>query len=167
MRVRVRRLRADEAGALREVRLRALRDAPEAFWATWEREAALGADEWARRAEEAGAGERAVVAVAQAGDGPLVALAGGRLDDEDPGRADLWGTWVDPAWRGGGRGLGAAVVEEVVAWARSRGAGRLVLWVSDEVPAAAALYTRLGFVPTGRIGPEGGERRYAQAVLEL
>ncbi len=163
----MRRLRADEAGALRDLRLRALRDAPEAFWSTWEREAGFGPDEWARRAEEAGAGERAVVAVAEDGDGRLVGLAGGRLDDEDPARADLWGTWVDPAWRGGGRAVGAAVVEEVVAWARSRGARLLVLWVSDEVPAAAALYARLGFVPTGRVGPEGGERRYAQAVLEL
>ncbi len=163
----MRRLRADEAGALRDVRLRALRDAPEAFWSTWEHEAGLGAGEWARRAEEAAAAERAVVAVAEDGDGRLVALAGGRLDDEDPARADLWGTWVDPAWRGGGRGLGAAVVGEVVAWARSRGARRLVLWVSDEVPAAAALYARLGFVPTGRVGPERGERRYAQSVLEL
>ena len=164
---RVRRLRGDEADGLRDVRLRALRDAPEAFWSTWEREAAFGDEEWARRATEAGAGEQEVVAVAEASGGRLVAIAGGRVDDEDPQRADLWGTWVDPAVRGGGRGLGAAVVGEVVAWARARGLARVVLWVSEEVPAAAALYARLGFVATGRRGPEGAERQYAQAVLEL
>ena len=162
-----RRLRGDEADALRDVRLRALRDAPEAFWSTWEREAAFPRAEWERRAAEAEAGEQAVIAVAEGPGGRLVALAGGRVDDEDRERADVWGTWVDPSVRGGGRGLGAAVVGEVVAWARERGLRRVVLWVGDEVPAAAALYARLGFVATGRRGPEGAERRYAQAVLEL
>ena len=58
----VQRVRGDEAGRLREQRLRALSDAPDAFRSTWQREAAFGDDEW----------------------------------------ADLWGTWVDPVWRGGG-----------------------------------------------------------------
>jgi hypothetical protein len=40
--------------ALREIRLQALRDAPDAFASTYAREAAFGEDEWHRRATRDG-----------------------------------------------------------------------------------------------------------------
>jgi ribosomal protein S18 acetylase RimI-like enzyme len=54
-----------------------------------------------------------------------------------------------------GRGLGRALVEAVIAWARERGAAAIRLDVTDTERArpAAALYRSLGFAPTGERAP--------------
>jgi hypothetical protein len=46
--------------ALREIRLQALRDAPDAFASTYAREAAFGEDEWHRRATRDGSSNPAL-----------------------------------------------------------------------------------------------------------
>ncbi len=55
--------------------------------------------------------------------------------------------WVAPQQRG--RGLGGAIVDAVVAWARAEGHSRLLLGVGDDNAAAIALYASRGFEPTG------------------
>ncbi|MEM9486334.1 MAG: GNAT family N-acetyltransferase, partial [Cyanobacteria bacterium P01_F01_bin.116] len=64
--------------------------------------------------------------------------------------------WVAPKARG--LGIGQALIETVVAWARLETYARLVLEVAEENGAALAkpllrriaLYTRKGFKPTGQ-----------------
>jgi len=51
-----------------------------------------------------------------------------------------------------GRGVGAALVAEVIAWARARGLQRLFLDVGAHNTAARRLYERHGFVATGATG---------------
>ena len=142
----VRRLRADEAERLRALRLRALADAPWAFGSSYARERRYEADWWAARARQDGD----VVYVADAGDA-LVGMAGGFCPEE--GVVMLWGMWVAAEARG--HGLGRALVESVIGWARERGAATLRLEVTDTGPAqpAAALYRSLGFEPTGERSP--------------
>jgi hypothetical protein len=48
--VEIRRLRAGEAARLRELRLRALQDSPDAFASSYEREAELPTAHWKRLA---------------------------------------------------------------------------------------------------------------------
>ena len=151
----VRRLLPGELDLPRDVRLRALRDAPSAFGSSYEREAAFGPAEWAQRAATA-----VFVAIE---DERALGMAGGFVDDR--GSTILWGMWVDPAARG--RGLAEPLVEGVVAWARSTGAPQLELTVTDRAPAAAALYARLGFVPTGETRPLSGGRTETVLVLPL
>jgi len=81
-------------------------------------------------------------------------------DDEDVGlvraapdlevesAARLGSLWVAPSARG--RGIGSRLVHTVVAWARSGGFDELLLDVSDDNEAAAALYDAIGFVRTGK-----------------
>jgi GNAT superfamily N-acetyltransferase len=178
----VRRLLPDEWSALREARLTALREAPSAYGATYEETAALPDDQWrqwverdsvrsamfgARRGAEHGA--RADLARA---DRPLVGLCGGWLEvaasgadsataslagarrDAPVGAAatvDLVFVWVSPRMRR--RGLGTALVEQVLAWARAQGAARVHLRVTDGNLPAERLYTRSGFVRTGEQVP--------------
>lgn len=47
------------------------------------------------------------------------------------------------------RGLGAALVAVVEAWARARGAGRVELWSDTRFTDAHRLYERLGYADTG------------------
>jgi GNAT superfamily N-acetyltransferase len=63
----------------------------------------------------------------------------------------LVGMFVEPVERG--RGLGAALVAAVVAWARARGATSLYLWVTATNDSAIALYDKCGFRRTGNQRP--------------
>jgi GNAT superfamily N-acetyltransferase len=105
---KVRRLSTGEATLVRDLRLRALRDAPMAFGSTLAREEAYTLEQWARW----GAGEGQAVFVAE----PAAGLASGAIDDDDPTFAHLCARWVAPEARG--TGAGRALVEAVVAWAR-------------------------------------------------
>jgi ribosomal protein S18 acetylase RimI-like enzyme len=155
----VRRLRANEAELLRDVRLRALRDAPMAFGSTLAREQGYASEKWERWAAESATGERQAIFVAE----PAAGMASGVFDDEDPAIAHLYAMWVAPEARGSG--AGRALVDAVVAWATGRGAGRLTTSVTEANAAAAALYTAAGFSDTGRREPLGHSEAVV-AVLE-
>ncbi len=141
----VRRLGAHEAGLLRDVRLRALRDAPMAFGSTLAREESYGPEKWERWAAESASGERQVIFIAE----PAAGMASGVIDDEDTALAHLYAMWVAPDARG--TGAGKALLEGVVAWATER----LTTSVADGNTTAAGLYTAGGFADTGRREPPG------------
>jgi len=83
-------------------------------------------------------------------DGTWVGMAVGSRTGEEPS-AHLYAMWVDPVWRA--RGLGARLVQEVLAWAGSWGARSVVLGVTETNDPAARFYERLGFADTGRRHP--------------
>lgn len=97
-------------------------------------------------------------------DQPAGIVVGGPLEDT----AGLFSLWVAPEARG--QGLGAALVQAAIAWARGRGHDRLLLDVGDANRTAIALYAALGFEPTGRTGtlpPPRTHVREHQRVLAL
>jgi GNAT superfamily N-acetyltransferase len=143
------RLAAADWAAFREVRLAALRDAPEAFGSTAADAEKLNEEEWRRRLEQ-----RAVF-LAQ-GSGKRAGLAAG-IGGDRPGEAELISMWVAPAWRG--HGVGDRLVEAVLAWAAGEGLTTVGLWVAQGNARAERLYARHGFAATGRVQPMGGERR--------
>lgn len=128
----------------KEIRLRALADAPSAFASTLAREQRFDDDEWRRRV-----GANAwFLAWTEA---RVVGVAVG-IDDPDAVDArHLVGMWVEPAHRG--RGVADDLVAAVTAWAVEDGAVALALWVVDHNPRARRFYERLGFVATGERGP--------------
>src|SRR4051812_3887947 len=139
------RLRRDECDQLRELRLRALADAPRELGRSLGEEAAFPSSYWRAIAEDAQVGDRRVCVVADDGE-RLVGMVGGDWEVQS-GRVHLVALWVEPSSRG--MGVGKALVAEVLAWARQRQAQRVELWVVDDAPAAAALYASCGFVETG------------------
>ena len=143
----VRRVRADEWKAFRAIRLRALGDSPSAFAARLEEETALPDGDWRADVAEYAKSDEAAAFVAEE-DGVLVGLAGGFV--EDGGDVRLVAMWVEPERRRSG--VGRALTEAVVEWARARGAA-VALWVNERNAPAVALYHRLGFVPTGERQP--------------
>lgn len=122
---------------LRELRLRALADAPDAFGST------LAAEEAQREATWVAWLERGPWWVAADEGGDVGLVAGGH-------RRDLpwvFSMWVDPARRGSG--IAAALLDAVVDWASGLGAAKVGLDVTDRAPTARRAYLRYGFVPTG------------------
>jgi GNAT superfamily N-acetyltransferase len=144
----IQRLAAGDWAAFREIRLAALRDAPEAFGSTAADAQRLGEEEWRRRLEQ-----RAVFLVEVSSQ--RVGLAAG-IGGEQPGEAELVSMWVAPAWRG--HGAGDRLVEAVLAWAEGEGFLTVHLWVAQGNARAERLYARHGFAATGRVQPMGGER---------
>lgn len=139
----IERLAADEGLRLRTIRLRALADAPDAFGTTYDEAAGQPLDSWTAQLQEI-ATFLAVV------DGEDVGLVRGACDDLQPDAAWLISMWVSPEVRG--QGVGEALIDAVVEWARVSGARRVLLAVGDHNQPAIALYARKGFEPNGTIG---------------
>lgn len=149
----VRRLAPDDWAVLRDVRLRALADSPDAFGSTLGREQALDEKEWRRRCVRP-------VSVVEV-DGRPVAMAGVFTDD---GVHQVWGMWTDPDHRGLGhaRTLLDALIGPAVADGRTVG-----LHVNLANPGARAFYEAYGFVATGELTPlrPGSEQRIELMVI--
>lgn len=142
-RTRVERLRPDEWERLRTIRLRALRDAPDAFGVTAARAAERSPESWREGLDHL------ATFVATRG-GADIGLVRGAPDQDSPDGAWLISMWVAPEGRG--LGVGDLLIASVVSWARTEGFGRLQLDVGDTNEHAIALYSRQGFEPTGHRG---------------
>lgn len=138
----IRRLRPDEWAVFRDVRLRALADAPDAFGSTHAREVAQSDDEWQALVRS---NERAIF-IATTG-GSSVGLAIGAQQRGEADAAGLFAMWVAPQSRG--HGIGAALIDAVATWARREGYQSVSLGVETTNESAIALYTRWGFADTG------------------
>jgi GNAT superfamily N-acetyltransferase len=142
--IEIARMRDDDWQTLRELRLHALAEAPYAFWATRADEVTYTEAQWRQFL-------RAATWYVARRDSQLVGLAAGLLRQEIPDEPELIAMWVAPTERG--RGTGTQLAEEIMAWARGRGATAMTLWVTDGNTAARRLYQRVGFNTTGERGP--------------
>ena len=141
--MKIERLAVDEGLRLRTIRLRALADAPDAFGSTYAEVAARPLESWPKPLQE-------IAAFVAVKDGEDVGLVRCASDDQHPDTAWLMSMWVAPEARG--QGVGEALIEAVIEYARSNGAIRLLLDVGDDNEPAIALYARKGFKPTGETG---------------
>jgi GNAT superfamily N-acetyltransferase len=135
------RLVPDEWERLRAVRVRALRDAPDAFTSTLAEAEARSPRGWTHQLEDL----PTWIAVI---DGADVGMVRGSNDDDREATVWLISMWVAPEARR--RGVGGRLIDAVVDWARAGGARRVLLEVADWNTAAAALYERKGFKANGR-----------------
>lgn len=140
----VRRVRADEWAALRDLRLRALSGAPRAFSTTLAEASARSEEQWRELAARGAAGERWQTFVAD-DDGELVGMATGAVAD-DGSCVELIQMWVEPRVRR--HGVGRRLVDAVLGWARGRADAVRLHVVLGEEPAIA-LYRAIGFRDTG------------------
>jgi RimJ/RimL family protein N-acetyltransferase len=135
--VRVGRAIAEDWPLLREVRLRALAESPDAFGSTLAREELFTDEDW-RMWQKSAAWFTALD-----GERP-VGLVGGR---SDPAEWFLIAMWVAPEVRG--QGVGGQLVDAVAREAARNGASAVTLQVNDRNAAARRVFERLGFVATG------------------
>ena len=162
----IRAFEAHEWRTYRDLRLRALADAPDAFARTLAEEQGRSDTEWSSLLASSVGSAWQISAVAELG-ARAVGLAYGRLEAESPGVARLYSMWVEPAARRSG--VGRALVDAVVSWARSRSARRLVLQVTEGNAPAVHLYERAGFVRTQELSPlrPGSSLRVRTLRLDL
>jgi ribosomal protein S18 acetylase RimI-like enzyme len=144
----IRRVSPDEWRELRDTRLNALWDAPDAFGGSYDTSLARPDEwwiEWARKSAESA--EQAMFLAWD--EGKPVGIAGTFLDDES--RRIVIAMWVRPAHQG--MGLGRRLLDAVVSWVRAQGAHEVYLDVADRKDAARGLYETYGFRETGVVKP--------------
>jgi GNAT superfamily N-acetyltransferase len=143
--VEIREIDADGWQAMRDVRLAALQDAPDAFASTYEREVTFAEADWQRRITGGG---NFLAYAPGLGHAPAGIVGG---FETEPGTIELVSLWVRPGARG--HGIGQVLVQAVVDWARAKGAARVHLWVAEPNRTARLLYERCGFRPTAERQP--------------
>lgn len=143
----LRTISADEWRAWRELRLEALREAPSAFGSTLAQWQGEGDTEARWRARLSDVPFNAIAEI----DGTAAGIASGTALSPD-GTVELISMWVAPFARG--RGVGDALIDAVVQWARAQRANRVALAVVPQNAHAIALYTRHDFTPNGIVDRE-------------
>jgi GNAT superfamily N-acetyltransferase len=154
-----------ELALVRDLRLAALRDAPDQLGESWADAAARSDGDWATLIASVTPPSTHAAYVAELGAEPA-GMVYALTDQKDQSIGRLGGMWVAPFARR--RGVGAALVEAVIAWCRASGKRCVQLGV---VPGGAPerLYRRSGFIVTGASKPFPGSesRRVIEMQLEL
>ena len=152
----VRRAEPHDWQRIREIRLRSLRDSPDAFGTTLAHDEARPDTEWRTRAENDDVAQ--FLATTQEGNPIGIAVGAPYTDYEDT--AGLFAMWVAPESRG--QKVGRAIVNAVVSWARNENYKRLILDVADENTVAVHLYESCGFITTGKTSTLPHPRQHIQ-----
>jgi ribosomal protein S18 acetylase RimI-like enzyme len=147
----IRRIAPSDGLVLKDIRLRALRQAPEAFAQSAAEVENDPDEEWIAWATELAADDGdSVVFLALGAEAPPIGMAGAYLHPHEA-EVVVWGVWVDPAARGAG--WGRRLMERVIEWAQNQNRSRLALWVTSTSEPALCLYRGLGFEEVGETRP--------------
>jgi GNAT superfamily N-acetyltransferase len=138
---------------VRDLRLRALADSPDAYGPTLQQDLEKPETYW--REWAAGRPGTFQAFAAFEGDHPVGLVSGMRRAD---GSGKFGAVWADPSTRG--KGIGRALVETICDFLTAAGCTRIELDVTDGNPAEH-LYLALGFTRTGDSHPlrEGSDLR--------
>jgi ribosomal protein S18 acetylase RimI-like enzyme len=144
--VEIRQAQPDEWAVIRDLRLAALADAPDAFASTVSRETGQAEASWRARI----AARPWFLAWHHDQPAGLVAMFPEPTEPAGQTTPDwhLVSMWVRPEARG--TGVAGRLVTAVLAHATAAGAAQVTLWVAISNDRARAFYQRMGFVPTGR-----------------
>jgi ribosomal protein S18 acetylase RimI-like enzyme len=145
--VSIRFLSASEWRLLRDARLAALSESPRSFLSSYERERGFGEDEW--RAELAHGNWLVYL------HGEEVRAILGATPEPDVATDDRYLSylWVTPDARRSR--IATRLVTQMLDRLRAEGVARAWLWVVSGNDAARALYSKLGFRPSGDQQPLG------------
>ena len=144
----IRAIAPAEWHSYRDLRLRALKDAPDAF-GTRHADAINHADDyWQGRLSNLSTDRDLPLFADYCG--KLTGLAWGKIEKPES-LGHLFQMWVAPDCRG--HGIGRMLVNSVVEWARSKGARTLLWSVACGNTPARRLYESAGFGPIGRPQP--------------
>lgn len=144
----IRRVRESEWEELRNTRLRALSDAPDAFESRYADAVQRADDWWIDWARRSAGGEGQAMFLAWNDDAPI-GIVGAFVEG---GRCWLISMWTDPSVRG--RGIGTGLIEAAADFARTCGHAELQLAVRFENEPARRLYERCGFLETDEVAAE-------------
>ncbi|MBC7638703.1 MAG: GNAT family N-acetyltransferase [Rhodoferax sp.] len=159
--VTVRALGPEDWQAYRELRLRALAEAPTAFTNTTEQE--QGFDEALWRARMTRSTRLLASADDTAEGGAAVGIVS--VGQAEPDVAELFGMWVVPSSRGAG--VAWRLMEAATEHARVQGRRALQAWVSTDNGRAVAFFSSYGFRPSDQRRPMTNDASLQELAMVL
>jgi ribosomal protein S18 acetylase RimI-like enzyme len=153
----VRVLGGDDWQTYQQVRLAALRDAPDAFASSYAEEKDYDEAFWRLRVE------RSARLVACVDDEPVAIVSVGQASEPDV--AELFGLWVRADYRG--RGVAWRLTQAAGQHARDAGQRALKLWVSTDNGRAVAFFSSAGFRPADERRPMTNDARTEELAMVL
>lgn len=144
--ISVRPITSTDWPAYRELRLKALKESPQAFGSTWQQEILLPEQDWSARAiaSESGQSARGFFAISK---DEVCGLVWCLISDSDPHVANIYSLWTDPSVRG--QGAGRRLLEKCIAWTNGKGVRHIRLSVTQDESPAMQLYKSQGFCTVG------------------
>lgn len=132
--------------AYKSVRLNSLKDSPDSFGSTYEREISFSESDWHSRLMPKPGTNISIPLIAEV-DGKPVGLASGVVWESDPNVTHIYQMWVSPEARG--IGIARALLDRIAEWAKRRRCESLALSVTTINTAAVSLYQSVGFSASG------------------
>jgi ribosomal protein S18 acetylase RimI-like enzyme len=145
--LRIERITTSQGTLLKELRCRALEDAPYAFSGTFEEAKKRSEESWVAWANNCSDNPKASLFIAYYNDKPC-GMMGCDLAGEKNEVATLLAVWVAPEYRR--LKVGQALLEVVKQWARESYAQVLHIWVAEKNASAISFYKAVGCEVTGQ-----------------
>jgi RimJ/RimL family protein N-acetyltransferase len=138
----VRRILTGEADLFRQIRLKALQEAPYAFSSTYESAARRSTESWREQADGSAQGSDRATFIVFSEDVPVGITALYRLEGQaDAG--EVLQVWVAPEFRG--KRVAWDLMDVVFRWAGENNFRRIIARVTKENPRALRFYSKYGF----------------------
>lgn len=154
--VSVRALGPEDWLTYRDMRLAALKEAPEAFTSSYEQEGEFEESFWRTRMA------RSARLLATSGGAALGIVSVGQVE---PDVAELFGMWVVPDARG--MGVAWRLMEAATEHARADGNRALQAWVSTDNGRAVAFFSSYGFRPSDQRRPMSTDAAVDEMAMTL
>lgn len=134
----------------KSLRLASLKDAPDSFGSTFERETEFSEEEWKSRITATNGPTRVLPLVAEF-EGSPIGLAWGVVHTPKSKSVHVYQMWVSPEHRG--TGVGRQLLDRIIEWTHEVELSSLSLAVTTINIPAIMLYESLGFLRYGKPEP--------------
>jgi ribosomal protein S18 acetylase RimI-like enzyme len=164
--IRLTTFQLDEWALYRDMRLKALADAPSAFCQTLSSAQQIPDEEWQARLVCDRPDSLNLPIKVWCGE-TVAGMAWGRINTDTPNIAYLFQMWVDPRFRR--LGIGRQIIRFFLEWAKAQAATHAELGVTCGETAPYRLYQSFGFRPQGSPEPmrAGSDAQFQTMVLDL
>jgi GNAT superfamily N-acetyltransferase len=137
------KLLPSEAMRFKSIRLRSLKDSPDAFGTRFETAATWDEHNWVSQVEK-------LNTFIASSEGIDVGVARSAKDENDPKTAWIISMWVAPEARG--KKVASKLLQAIIEWAKKENLNSLKLDVVDSNKPAISLYENHGFIANGISG---------------
>ena len=145
--ITIRRIKKEECDVYKEVRLRALKEAPYAFSTTYDSAMQRSDDMWKQQVFGAATGADQAIFIVLSEEKITIGLAALYRSSTDQKSGEMAQVWISPEYRR--RGIGKELLDKVIHWGKENGIADFEARIMEGNEQAIAFYKKNNFTETG------------------